>query len=200
MNALERYLEAAKIEELTTDLVRQGYSLMPTEIGGRTVGDIVAVKNGRTIAFEVKARSRLGEVAKDVSRHRQDAMNSGVDDFRLVIVNPPAAVEVEIEGLAGVLARHLADNVPANLKALAGNTEVRRVSGCRVQHVSVTLSDIRVVGYGGVNVALEYGTGSPPGGVTLSETFPFDFDIILRHDLTLDHVNRLDVDVSSFTD
>ena len=98
-NAAARYLEDAKIEDLSRQLRRQGYDVEIPSPGSDTSFDLVATKSDRTIVFEVKASPTDPANVEDIARRRATAFAQGFDEFRLVVVNPPHETRVDIPGL-----------------------------------------------------------------------------------------------------
>src|SRR2546428_9476349 len=101
------YLEAAKVEDLTRQLVSEGYEVTTEGMAQEGI-DLVAKKGNRTIAFQVKARPRLQQVARLLETSRDAARQRGYDELRLVVVTPPRDRAIEVQGLADTLKTYLA--------------------------------------------------------------------------------------------
>jgi hypothetical protein len=197
MNAIE-YLEAAKIEEVASQYRERGYEVKvsPTEL--RSAYDLVATRGDQRIAIEVKARSNLRENAAQIKRLREQALEQGFDEFRLVVVNPPREVSVEIEGLGRLILEYLLNNVPQNLDQLSSRTLISGVNNVEIRSIEVTAEGIRVVADGTVDVELDASTEQELDGLGWSTDFPISFDLGLDHQLRISRVNELEVDTSSF--
>jgi hypothetical protein len=198
MTAAVQYLEAAKLDEIARELEREGYGVVRSFPEGDVVYDLVATRGDRKVAVEVKARSALRESAESIRQLRERARAHGYDEFRLVVVSPPRERQVEIAGLDDVLLRYMVDNVPAELDGLSSHTYLDAVSDIDVSSIEVTADGIRVVGTGIVEVTLEYGGGESRDGVSWEADFPFDFDVLLNHELEITEVHHLVCDTSSF--
>ncbi len=195
--AAARYLEESKIDELVRQLTQQGYEV---ERPSRDEDfDLVAVKDRRRIAFEVKASPGDAANVEDIVRHRGTALASGFDEFRLVVVNPPHETRIDVPGLDDQLLLFLGENGSTELDALPGVTRVEDVSYVDIDAVELTTDGTRLVGRGVVSIELEQGGGADRDGVTWETDFPFTFDVALSHDLRiLGERSSIHVDTSSF--
>lgn len=198
MTALAQYLEAAKVEEVVGELEAAGYAVTREVRDGNMRYDLVATKDGRKIAIEVKAQSVLRESAGKIRELREWARAHGYDRFRLVVVNPPRERIVEIPALEGTLFAYLADHFPAELDGLSSHTSLNGVSQVDVDSIEVTEAGSHITGSGIVEVTLEYGGGKPPDGVSWEADIPFNFDLLLDPQLRIAEVNELEVDTSEF--
>jgi Holliday junction resolvase len=196
MNAVQ-YLEAAKVEEIASQYQREGYEVLVAPVHDYGY-DLIATRGNRRLAIQVKARSELRKGADEIRRLREQASRQGFDEFRLVVVNPPREVSVEIAGLDRELFDYLANNLPANLEQLSSGTRIENVVDVDIDSVEVTTEGIKVVGSGTVEVELAYGSDTGQEGYSWSTNFPLSFDIELNHNLYIQRVNDMDVDTSSF--
>ena len=189
------YLEAAKLEALIADLVRQGYRVTRDARLGDQVVDLLAERDGERVAFEIKARSRLAGSTQEVRRLREAARDAHLTEFRLVVVNPPHGVDVTIENLHEELLRCFAETAtPEVISALSSIAHVEDVTDVDVDRVDVRPSRIHVRGRANADVALDYGEGSGRDGLSASESFPFSFDLVLGPDLRIVQMNHLSFD------
>ena len=197
-NALQ-YLEKASIEETATRLRSEGYAV-EVPGGGPDVGiDLVASKGDRKIAVQIKARPSLRESAKEIGRIREGARARGFDEFRLVIVNPPHDREVSVAGLERELRRWIEEN-PGDLASIASRVVVLDVVATDLSRLGVTKESILVAGVGAVLVECEEVGGEQQGGMTWTTDFPVSFDVKLTHELAIESVEKLEIDLSSFDD
>lgn len=200
--AAYRYLEAAKREEVAAQLEAAGYEVArrarQSSLPARF--DLVAKKNGERLAIEVVAQSQLTASMDRIRQLRQSAREQGFTAFRLVIVSPPRETNVRIEDLPEKLYGYLQENVPGELAELSPRAFVEEVSAIEFGTVEVTAEEIRVVGTGVVDVAVNSLDGEPDDEATWSTDFPFDFDIALDHRLEIRGQPNIRVDTSSFFD
>jgi len=198
-NASARYLEEAKIEDLTRQLRRQGYDVEIPPQGNNTVFDLVATKSGRKIVFEVKASPADPTNIEDIARRRAAAFAQGFDEFRLVVVNPPHETRVNIPGLEDHLCAFLGERGAGELDDLPGLTRVEAVNQVDIDTVEITTAGIHLVGSGIVAIEIEHDGGEDRDGPTWRTDFPFTFDVVLGPDLRIDKEHSsVRVDTSSF--
>jgi len=194
-----RYLEESKIDDLARQLERQGYNIVAREQrNGNISFDLVASKDGQTIAFEVKARTGDRVSATEIARLREQAFEQGFDDFRLVVVNPPHETVVEIPGLDDLLFAYIGERRGPELDDLPGAVRVESVDNLDIDAIEITTNGIHLAGGGTVRVNIDYDDGDAYDGLSLETDFPFTFDVILSHALQIEQVGSFRVDTSSF--
>jgi hypothetical protein len=195
MDAPIQYLEAAKKIALAAELRNEGYEVGEDERVGDHSFDLVARRGQEIIVIEVKASETLKADSKRVAELRAAALGSGASEFRLVVVNPPREVTVEIEDLEKALYEYLSDRRPPELEILSQNTRVEDVSQVEVSDVSITRQVIRIEGAAIIEVSLEY--EPEPGEQPAYADFPFTFDFTLDHNLKIMD-GEASVDTASF--
>lgn len=196
-----RYLEAAKIEELQQQLETEGYRTHREADGPGARFDLIAAKGDRTTAIAVKARALLGQQTDRIRSLRERAHEEGYDEFRLVIVNPPKEKTIEIPGLEEQLFSYLLNDLPmpTNLDRLASRVAIEGIDQLEINSIEVLAREIEISGVGLLDVALEWGGGEDKDGMTVYESFPFDFEATLDWDWKAREV-RMNVDTSSYTE
>ncbi|HEY0736361.1 MAG TPA: hypothetical protein VGD69_15710 [Herpetosiphonaceae bacterium] len=196
-NAIQ-YLEAAKADQVAAELEAEGYHVVREPESPGDSYDLIATKNGKTIAIEIKARSALQQSSDQIRRLREQALQRGYNEFRLIVANPPREKIIEIEGLAEALTNHLTEVVPQTLYAVASQPYIYGLSDLEINAINVSEEGIRVAGTGFVDVALEWNSGNERNGCALNTDFPLSFDVTLNNDLQITEVHQMDVDTSSF--
>jgi hypothetical protein len=190
------YLEAAKLEELSADLVTQGYEIVknPQDTGF----DLVATRGGKTVAFQVKARSHLREAAPNLRYLREQARQHGFD-FHLVVVNPPREKTITFEGLETILFDYLTRTSFSEIEQLAPHISFTTIRGLNIDALTVTKDTIRVTGTGLVDVQMGWSGDEKHNGITINSDFPFYFNIILDHNFEIEPDSAdIKIDTSSF--
>ncbi len=179
MNALQ-YLQAAKIEELTEDLQKQGYSVTAHPGGSESGFDVVAAKNQKRIAIQVMAKSELGERASEISRMREMAKQMGFTEFRVLIVSPPRERHIEIDGIDDALLNYLLHEHPAQeLMELSSDTQIENIHDVEIDSLTWHENEMQATGTAVVSAELSWAGGeSRDGAVTLAD-FPLTFKAIL---------------------
>lgn len=217
------YLEAAKIEEVASQLRGQGYDVTVSPTGMDEGYDIVASKGDKKLAVEVKVNSQLRDSAALIKTLRRRAIDHGYNEFRLVVVSPPREVRVSIEKLKEELFRYMEQNLSSTLAVhsqtprelgLSDINEIRLIGigEIDIDSIDITTDGIQVVGNGVARIELGYweieegpfwSAGFPPQddrALTKWKTgVPFTFNVILNHDLTISKVQNIEVDTSSFS-
>jgi hypothetical protein len=197
-NALQ-FLGKVYIEETASRLRSDGYAVEQPQ-GARELGlDLIAIKGGHKIAIQVKARPSLGESAREIGRMRDAARSQGFDEYRLVVVNPPHDRKVTVAGLESQLQRQIEKDT-GKFGTLAPKVAVKEVVNLDLSHVGVDEGQIRVVGVGVVLVECETTDDDVSDEGNWTTDFPFSFDVSLNHELTINSVERLDIDLSSLDD
>lgn len=205
MTASIDYLEAAKIEELTSQLRDEGYRVTVHPDGEDEGYDLVAEKNNRKVAVEVKFNARLRESAETIMALRRRAIERGYNEFRLVVVSPPHETDVHIEGLDKKLFEHLSKSPPDALKNGLESPRIESVRELEIDSISVTAEGTRVTGNGVVRVWERptdgvYVTNIPRSTLQWATGLPFSFEIKLDNELRITDVYKIDVDTSSWVD
>ena len=187
------------MEELVADLERRGFRVArEAQLGDQRV-DLLAERDGERLAFEIKARSRLTDSTGAILRLRQAARYAGLNEFRLVVVNPPHAVDVSIENLDAELLRYFSvDGTPEALDAMSSQTRIVDVTDVDIESVEVRPLGLHVRGRANAEVELTNSGGVEPDGLTTGDSVPFSFDLELGPDLKIMQVSRLAMDTTSF--
>jgi len=198
MSAATDYLEAAKIDDVVRQLQGEGFAVRrEARIDGK-VYDLVGDKPGRKIAVEVKARSRLQADRASIRQLRERAFEHGVDEFRLVVVNPPHETAVKIEGLEEQLREYMGEHHPTELVDDLGlRVRVDDVSQVDLDAITITAQGIHLIGDGVVDVEINDDDGADDSGPWMTD-FPFTFDLLLDHRLRIVEVNRITVNTSHY--
>ena len=192
------YLEAAKADQVAAELAAEGYNVVREPKQPDDSYDLIATKDGKTIAIEIKARSALQEASEQIRRLREQALQRGYNEFRLIVANPPREKIIEIAGLEEALTRHLTEDVPQELYDVASQPYIYGLSDLEINAINVSETGIRVTGTGILDVALAWGGGKERDGVSLNTDFPLGFDVTLNNDLQIAEVHQMNVDTSSF--
>lgn len=199
MADIAQYLEAAKVEEVSEQLKSEGYQVIlnQTEPDANFRYDIVATRDDKKIAIEVKARSHLRESVGLIRDLREYAARQGYDEFRLVVVNPPRERTIEIENFDSILHDYMVNESFSEIEELAHSASLEDVSDIEIDSVEVSADGIDVRGTGIVSVSLEYGGGDANDGLSIDHDFPFTFTLRLSHDMHIED-SQIAIDTSGF--
>lgn len=181
MTTSVQYLEAAKIEEIASQLHNEGYEVIISPGGTYEGYDLIATKGDEKLAVEVKVNSQLRDSAELIKYLQKRAVEHGIDEFRLVVVSPPREVSVEIEGLKRELLKYLRKRLAESDYEDLGIDSIDSVTEIEVDSIEVTIDGIHVVGNGVVKVHFY------PLSVGDSDTKPLRWNLPLAFDLELSH-------------
>ena len=217
----ESDLEYLKIKEVVSQLQAEGYSVTEYSTDIDNGFDIVATKDGKKLAVEVKTSSRLQASAENIKNLRKLALEQGFDEFRLILVNPPREVKVSIEKLEQELFEYMTQNLATILHDLSllvaipesSVIKLTGISDISIHSVNVAVDGVRVVGDGVSEIVFEYletergpfwSAGFPPQDrkvpMRWRTDLPFTFDVSLDHDLRISKIQKVEIDTSSFND
>jgi hypothetical protein len=193
-----RYLESAKRAELGEELRQEGFSVETDKVFDDVQFDLIATREGKTKAFELRSVGNWKFDRESLRRLRDKARAEGFE-FHIVIVNPPPRVNVEIDDFASQLHHYLINNPLDELESLSTHTSISGVYDLSISDIHVGKGEIRVAGVGTVEVELQYGSDSdavPPAG----DSYLFRFKAILNAMGHLQDVEEISVDTSTFYD
>ncbi|MCG8348536.1 MAG: hypothetical protein MI924_12265 [Chloroflexales bacterium] len=137
----------------------EGYRVVrhQSEPGANLRYDIIATKDRKRIAVEVKARSHLRNSAGLIRELREHATRQGYDEFRLVVVNPPREQTIEIDNFVSILYEYMVHVSFSKLQNLAVRSFIENVSDIEIDSIEVNVDGVHVCGTGLTSVLLEYG-------------------------------------------
>jgi len=201
MTRPEQYLHAAKAEELAVRLASEGYSVSQEVRVGDLGWDLVASKGGRRIAIQVKLASALKASRDEIKRLRDLAVEHGFDEFRLVVVSPPRAVEVDIERLEAEVLRYVRGHMPEELAEISPGATAADLTDIQVDAVAIRREGIHVRGTGALQVETPSSAEAEGArAVTMVDVCPLTFEVDLDHQLRVVNAQKLEADVSSLRD
>ncbi|GAB4045084.1 pPIWI-associating nuclease domain-containing protein [Spirosoma litoris] len=198
---LQRYLHDIAIDQLVADYQAKGYQVTKEEKVGNYQADLVAKREGEVVVVEVKTGRMTAQKRRELTEIGDYVRTQKNYKFLVVIATPPKPKKIDIPNLDQLLLDHLINHFPSQLDELSSHTRIIDVSDVVVNELTVSEDgSITVKGNGIVEVELHY--GSKDDQTETDDTFPFDFEVILKynlnHELFLSGVDKIDVDTSSF--
>ena len=195
---VERYLEVAKAEELAMELLKKGYKVSKNYKIDSISYDLLAEKDSEQIFIEIKSGKSLSDQNQLVRQKAAFVGRLKNAKFRLVVVNPPRPKLIKIENLEEELFGCFVENLPKELLELP-NSIVAEVSDVEITNANINSEGILVSGDGLVEVILQ-GVGSDleEGKISEYESFPFEFEVLMSHELYILECRRFFVDTASF--
>lgn len=214
--------EEKRIRELKVELESQGYDVTTQPSGPDEGYDIIATKDGRKIAVEVKANSELAKSAEAIRNLRRRAREQGFDEFRLILIRTPQPRDIRIQGLEQQLPDlvenflnyppeserekiqrvklqlfgFLSGELGPQLGVLANRRFFGGAFGTDIKSVEVSSGGTRVVGSGVMEIRGH--EEEPTEGTYLDSEVPFDFDITFDSNLENPVVNSLEFQLKGF--
>lgn len=200
---LERYLHDIAINQLVADYQAKGYQVAKEEKIGDYRADLVAKKGDEVVVVEVKTGKMTPQKRKQVAEIGDYVRTRKNYKFLVVIATPPKPKRIEIPNLEQLLVSYLIDNFPENLDVLSSHTRITDVPEATVDELTVTQDgSIVAKGNGTVEVELHYGSGDDGNRTEMEDTFPFNFEVVLKQninqELYLVEAKLIEVDTSSF--
>jgi Holliday junction resolvase len=181
VSGASEYLERTRVRELASQLEAEGYEVT-VEPGGPDAGfDIIATKDGRTVAAEVKVRDDLRYAYEEIRRLRQEAERRGYE-FRLIVVTPPHRVDIDIHDFEQKLLAYIRKERPSGLEGVSPSAVLDNVTDVEFDRVEITKEGINVRGSGIVEVEL---SAQDDTGQTVSDVYDFTFDSAVTSDLEI---------------
>lgn len=169
------FLERAAAEQLRDQLTADGYEVVMEAMLGDARADIIARKGRETIVFEVKVPGTGNEGwARAVSTLQKEAKKASAQ-FRLVLVQPPRQLNIEVVGIENMIFQKWSDDLPAALDGIAASTIVDDISGIEFDSLILEEGNARMEGRGDVGVTLLAGDGDE----VATTFFPFNFKATL---------------------
>ena len=196
MNNIHKYLEIAKAEEVASQLEEQGYTVDRQSELGDVIFDLLAKKDDHFVAYEITARATIPGSMSQMQRLRDTAQRNGYE-FRMIIVVPPHEISVEVDDLEENILDHVVNNVPDKLAELSTNTCPDSISDLEFDVVRISKGAIYIQGTGSIDVHLEFDGGEERDGVTMYDSYPFDFSLELDRNLEIEFLD-INVNTTSF--
>lgn len=184
-DVLVKHFTEAAIEQVAWDLREQGYQVTREVKLGSLVADLTARKDDELIVFEFKASSWDAGRIELARQLRNYAVHELRAEFRLVLVNVPREIVIEVDNLEQLLL-DLVINEPALYDALATHAEIDEISDVEFDRVLIREDGIEIAGSAVVSVTLQYGSDRDVRqdiGLRTSDSFALNFHIVLDHNL-----------------
>jgi len=200
-DVLLRNLTEAAVEQVMYEYQQAGYEVTREAKLGEMIADLTAKKDDEIIVFEFKS-GIWNEAKRQATRQlRNHVVHRLGAQFRLVLVNPPGEVTVEVESLEETLVELLYEHCISELSELATHTRIDYVSDVEFGRVLVRKDEIELQGSAIVSLNLQYGSDGDVrrgDGLLSSESFAFTFHILLGLELEVTEVLSINLDTSDY--
>jgi hypothetical protein len=195
---LLKYFEQAALEQLASEYKEKGYEVFQEHQIEDQRFHLVAKKDNETIVFEIKVGSWASDKRQEVQQLRNFAVHELGAKFKLVLVSLPNEPEIEIEDLEAMLPDFLAEQFIDEFSRLATHFWVDEVSEITFDELHIRKSEVEMKGSGTVSLGLQYGSDSDykeDNGLRWSESFAFNFHLLLDRNLEIKEIYELVVDI-----
>jgi hypothetical protein len=194
---LQKYLEQATIEQLESEYIKKGYEVFREhKIKDRHL-DLMARKDKDIIVFEIKSGTWTDARREVAQQLRNFAVHELGANYKLVLVNLPKEADVVVDGLDAIFPDLLADEFIDEFSRLATHFIVDEVSDINFDELFIRKSEIEIKGSAIVSLELQYGSNSDVregDGLGWTESFSFDFHLLLNENLDVKEVLSLELD------
>jgi hypothetical protein len=194
----KRYWHEAAIDELVDKYATQGYDVQKDGQIGNYPADLVLKRGNELVVIEVKSGDWNPEKTRQVQKIRNEVVHQLGGKFNLVLVSPPQEKSIEIEGIEDALLEAFATN-RGELDKLSPHTTIETISDVIMTAVSVEKNRVHAKGSGVVSVELNWEADTEKDEVvSSSDSYPFEFEILLDENLKIVEIVTLTIDISSF--
>lgn len=195
---LLKHLTEAAIEQISSEYQENGYEMKKEDRMDNMVADLTARKDNELIIFEFKTTKWDAVKIDSIRQLRNYAVHGFGAKFKLVLVDLPGEVLIEIEDIEQILF-NLVVNTPALYDNLATHARIDGVSDVELEQVKVCRNYVELLGSAAVSLILQYGSDSDidkDDGLCSSESFFLSFHILIDQDLEVNQTLKLELDTS----
>jgi len=195
-----KHLLKAAIDETKEAYTRQGYSVKEQAKIGEFYADLIASKDNHEIIFEFQARGVPGRSNEQLLSMTKLAKTRPNAELKLVYVEPPASLHVEVEEIETVIEHEIMNDMPSELDSLSTHTFIDEVSDVEFDRIHIAKDSISLDGTCNISVQLQYGSDNDVErgeGAVSSDSFIAKFQLEMDGNYNVEHF-EISVDTSSF--
>ncbi len=186
-------------EETKRHYESDGYEVEQGSRLGAFTADLVARRGKELVVIEFKTSAWDRNRLKEAKQLRNYVIHQLGAQFHLIWIAPPPEKHIEVMNLEEQLANSFENDFPEELELLSSHTSFEGISDISISSIFLDNGRTTVIGEGIVEVRLVYGSGSDADeGDHATDSYPFEFEIVLNPKLEVVEVNRMKVDTSSF--
>ncbi len=179
-------MHSVAIDQLTDEYKAKGYQVSKEEPIGNYRADLVARKGDETIVVEIKAGKLTPERKAEVSKIADYIRDKHNYKFLVVFATPPKDKKLEVSNIDELLYGYISNHLPDDLNELSTHSVPEMVDDVNIDEVTVNQDgSILVKGNGVISLELQFGSDSDQNnglGLTMHDSFPFDFEVTLELD------------------
>jgi len=197
---LMKHLHKAAIEQVAFEYQKNGYEIQKEVRFGDIIADLVAKKGNELIVFEFKYTNWDKGKIESIKRLRNTVVREHGASFKLVLVNQPGEISVEVDNLEQILLE-LVIKTPTLYDQLATHAENHDISDIDLSKVVIHKDEIELIGSAVVNMILQYGSDSDvdeDNGLRSDESFMLDFHILFDWGFEVKEIIKFSLDTSDY--
>ena len=192
-NILMKHLQAAYYETLEKKYSQKKYKVYREyEVMPGIRADLFVIKNDdEMIMYEIKTgkmnkeqKNRLFSIKEYVEAHKNVKL-------KMIFLNYPQTKEIEFESLVDIISNDLWNKgTPHELDVLSTHTRIEEVNDIEIDSLEIKDDGIYLRGSGIIELSLQAGSDrEAEDDDMLNDSFPFEFEITLRSDFTIEKSN-----------
>ncbi len=163
--------------------------------------DLTAKRGNELIVIEFKNGPWDAKKSSRVKQLRNHVVHELGGKFNLVWAMPPKEKSIEIEDFEQKLLMALINDFPSEIDSLSTHTQIEEISDAFISDIAVRKNIIEIKGMGTIEAELNWGSDSDrdnDAGGTFSDSYPFEFELILNDKHEIIDIVCLKIDTSSF--
>ncbi|MEK7395727.1 MAG: hypothetical protein AAB116_02210 [Candidatus Poribacteria bacterium] len=199
---LMKHLNEAAIEQIAFEYRNNGYEIQREFCFGDIKADLIARKDNKLIVFEFKYTNWDKRKKDEIKQLRNIAVREHGASFKLVLVNQPGEIVVEVDNLEQILLNIVTER-PTLYDQLAIYTEIHNISDVDLCKVAIHKDEIELIGSAMVNMILQYGSDTDvdeDSGLRSDESFMLDFHILFDWGFEVKEIIKFNLDTSDYYD
>ena len=197
-----KHWRSAAIEEVEDKYKSKGYIVEREKEIGSHNADLIAKRENELIVFEFKSAPWDAKRSSQVKQLRSYVVHQLGGKFNLVWAIPPKEKHIEIKDFDLKLHGALHNDIPDELDSFSSHTHIEGIYDIFISDIVIRDGKTKVKGSGIIEAELNYGAESycanDDSEEAFSDSYPFEFEVILngKHEIT--DIVDLKIDTSSF--
>ena len=191
-----KHWRSAAIEEVEDRYKNEGYIVEREKEIGSYKADLVAKRENELIAFEFKSAPWDKKKSSRVKQLRRYVVHQLGGKFNLVWASPPKEKHIEIKDFELKLHSALHNDFPDELDSLSSHTHIEDIYDIFISDIVIRDGKTKVKGSGIIEAELN--CGADDSEETFTDSYPFEFEVILNEKHEITDIVDLKIDTSSF--
>ncbi len=187
----------AAAEEMEEKYRNEGYVVERKKEIESHKADLIAKRENELIVVEFKSGPWDAKKSSRVKQLRSYVVHKLGGKFNLVWTMPPKEKTIEIEDFEQKLLTALINDFPDESDSLPPHTRIEEVSDVFISDITVRKNAVEVKGTGAIEAELGSDCRNDAGD-TFSDSYPFEFELILNEKHEIIDMVHLRIDTSDF--